>query len=162
MNRYPPQKMGDLLDPSKVIETTPNVPAGGVPPDLLYKGTQSRDPGQAALFQQQQGELNSKNNPELFRALRRQGYFVTQPFTANNTTSIIPRPFESRTYLFIQNLAAVGDLYIGFGAEPNASFGLTLIPGAAYEPFTVPVNEIYIRASAASVSGYLIYSREAD
>lgn len=137
-------------------------PGQDIPPDLMFKEKYAgNESAQAIASMAESGDINSRNNKELFRALRRQGYFIVQPILAT-TTPVSIRPFESRTYFFIQNLGTVGDILIGFGAIPNASFGLTLTPGSAYEPFTVPVNEIYISSSAGSIPGYLIYAREQE
>lgn len=130
-----------------------------IPPDLIYRNYRGDQQGTNPL-DRQNDIINGRNYPDLFRAIRRQGYFVTQPFLAG-TTVINPRPYESRTYLFIQNINTVGDIFVGFGNEPTGTYGLTLTPGAAYEPFTIPVNEIYILGSVANVAGFIIYAREA-
>jgi len=155
------QQMGELPGTQFPAEDPTLFRSGAqIPPDLYYKNTKSGQEGTNPVAGQS-ATVNAQNYPDLFRAIRRQGYFVTQPFLAGLTV-ITPRPFESRTYLFIQNIATAGDLYIGFGNEPTASYSLTLTPGSAYEPFTVPVNEIYILGSVANVAGFLIYSREGE
>lgn len=137
-------------------------PTRQIPPDLLARTTGHGTSSEAAQqYAQTEGTINQRAQPEYYRALRRQGYFVTQPFTVGEDPLII-RPMESRTYFFIQNLSASSDLYVGFGSIPNGKYGLTLVSGAAYEPFTVPTNEIYIAAQTGIVTGFIIYSREAD
>ena len=62
-----------------------------------------------------------------------------------------------RKFLVFQNLDAAGTLYIGFGWQPTAANSLTLGPGVGYEPFSYPVNEIYVLGSLAAVTGLLIF-----
>jgi len=133
-------------------------PSIQAPPDLLYKGVQNTPPPGYAQ-EAEKGDVNESNNSQLFKALRRQGYFMTEPFNATTTSKVL-RPFESRTYLFIQNIDTVNDIILGFGNTPSVQDGLTIPPGAAYEPWTIPVNEIYIISSALTVKGFIIYSRE--
>lgn len=155
-----------LAEMRMMNNTAPGVPVYNpmtqVPPDLLARmvgqGTTSQS---TVAYAEQAGTINNRAQPEYFRALRRQGYFITQPFTATTDPQII-RPLESRTYFFIQNLSTSADLYIGFGTIPSGIYGLTLVPGAAYEPFTVPTNEIYIAAQSGTVTGYIIYARETE
>ena len=137
-------------------------PMRDIPPDLRARQVASGINSQAAqVYSEEKGTINQLVQPEYFKALRRQGYFITQPFTVTTDPQII-RPLESRTYFFIQNLSTASDLYVGFGTIPNGQYGLTLVSGAAYEPFTIPTNEIYLAAQSGTVTGFIIYSRESD
>lgn len=62
-----------------------------------------------------------------------------------------------RKFFLIQNKSAVGTLYVGFGYQPNAGNALVLPAGVGYEPFTYPINEIWVSASVAGVAGLLIF-----
>lgn len=62
-----------------------------------------------------------------------------------------------RKFFLIQNKSAVGTIYVGFGYNPNLGNGLVLPAGVGYEPFTYPINEIYVASSGPAVSGLLIY-----
>ena len=78
------------------------------------------------------------------------------PFVAG--TSVIRLQGQIlRKFLVFQNLDAAGTLYIGFGWHPTAANSLTLGPGVGYEPFSYPVNEIYVLGSLAAVTGLLIF-----
>lgn len=128
-----------------------------VPPDLLQLG----QPGQGAQGYMQSGptgQINSGQNPEYFKALRRQGYFITEPFTVTATEAVKLRDLESRTYLIIQNTGS-SDIYVGFGFKPTQAYSLTLIPGAAYEPWVIPVNEVWVLGQGNS-TGLLMVATE--
>lgn len=62
-----------------------------------------------------------------------------------------------RKFFLIQNNSAAGTLFIGFGWQPNAGNGLTLPAGVGYEPFSYPVNEIWIASDGPVVSGLMLY-----
>ena len=62
-----------------------------------------------------------------------------------------------RKFLLLQNKSAAGSLYIGFGYVPNLGNGLVLPAGVGYEPFTYPINEIWVAGSVAGVTGLLIF-----
>jgi len=65
--------------------------------------------------------------------------------------------FMYRKFLVIQNKDGAGTLYVGFGWIPTPGNGLVLGPGVGYEPYSYPINEIYVLGSIANVSGLLIY-----
>jgi hypothetical protein len=56
-------------------------------------------------------------------------------------------PAADRTYLFIQNLDGVETLFVGIGTRAAVDQGVRLIPGAYFEPFRVPQNDIWIIGS---------------
>ena len=73
-------------------------------------------------------------------------------------TSVIRlQGFLLRKFLVFQNIDAAGTIYVGFGWQPSPSNALTLAPGVGYEPYSYPVNEIYVLGSLGAVSGLLIY-----
>lgn len=65
--------------------------------------------------------------------------------------------FTYRKFFLIQNKAAAGTLFVGFGYVPNEGNGLVLPAGIGYEPFTYPINEIYVASDGPTVSGLMIY-----
>lgn len=62
-----------------------------------------------------------------------------------------------RKFFLIQNKSAAGTLFVGFGWNPNAGNGLILPAGRGYEPYTYPINEIYVSSDGPVVSGLMIY-----
>lgn len=78
----------------------------------------------------------------------RRGFFTQLLFPYTNAAQLI-LPQSNRGYFLIQNLDAVANLFVGFGFQPSAGIGLKIIPGAAYEPFTVPQNDVFIIGDAA-------------
>jgi len=144
--------------PESSINNTPTLP-GDLPSDLRYRGG-AVPPPQAGPVQNL-GETNSENNAQLFKALRRQGFFMTEPFTATTSAKLL-RPMESRTYLVLQNIDTVGNLLFGFGNIPTANNSFKLVPSGSYEPWVIPINDIYVMSSAGSVNGYMIYARESS
>lgn len=100
-------------------------------------------------------------NPQLLAATRRQGSFLTIPMNFG-LEDVQIRDQEKRLYFLIQNTSAVGDMLLGFGSPPITGGTLVLVPGAAFEPFTVPTNDIYVRGTAAGMTGILIIAVEGD
>lgn len=62
-----------------------------------------------------------------------------------------------RKFMLIQNKSAAGTLFVGFGYVPNEGNGLVLSAGVGYEPFTYPINEIWVASDGPTVSGLLIF-----
>jgi len=144
----------------RINEGRTATPLSTVPPDLLYKGNVP-PPSQGANTTRELGKTNSGNNPELFKAVRRQGYFITESFEA--TTEVLTlRPMENRIYLLLQNIDTAGNLLFGFGDLPTLDRNIVLVPNGSYEPFVVPNNDIYVRARVGTVKGQIIYATEAD
>ncbi|MFA7334733.1 MAG: hypothetical protein AB7Q37_18735 [Pyrinomonadaceae bacterium] len=100
-------------------------------------------------------------NPQLLAAARGQSSFLTVPFTAG-LLGTLARAQEKRSYFFIQNTSAVGDLYVGFGTPPIPGSALVLTPGAAFEPFRVPTNDIFVQGTAPNMVGILLIGAEGD
>jgi hypothetical protein len=65
--------------------------------------------------------------------------------------------FTYRKFFLIQNKSGAGTIFVGFGYSPNAGNGLVLPPGVGYEPYTYPVNEIYVASDGPLVDGLLIF-----
>lgn len=88
-----------------------------------------------------------------FRALllaeQRKAKF-TQTTFAYTTEAQLILPAQGRTYFIIQNLDAVAKLFVGFSFKPDGvnGIGLRVDIGAAYEPFQVPQNDVWIAGSA--------------
>ena len=62
-----------------------------------------------------------------------------------------------RKFFLIQNKSAAGTLFVGFGYTPNAGNGLVLPAGIGYEPYSYPINEIYVTSDGPTVDGLLIF-----
>lgn len=73
----------------------------------------------------------------------------TQPFKLQDMTY--------RKFFLIQNKSAAGTLFVGFGYQPNESNGLVLPAGVGYEPFSYPINEIWIASDGPLVEGLMIF-----
>lgn len=62
-----------------------------------------------------------------------------------------------RKFFLIQNKSAAGTLFVGFGYQPNEGNGLVLPAGVGYEPYSYPINEIWVSSDGPTVSGLMIY-----
>ena len=62
-----------------------------------------------------------------------------------------------RKYFLIQNKSGAGTIFVGFGYVPTEKNGLVLPPGVGYEPYTYPVNEIYITSDVNGVEGLILF-----
>lgn len=62
-----------------------------------------------------------------------------------------------RKFFLIQNKSALGTLYVGFGWQPTDGNGLVLPAGVGYEPFTYPINEIWVASSGPTISGLMLF-----
>lgn len=111
------------------------VPPAGIPPAISFDPAQSGQTPQA---------LNDK-----------QSYWQSLPFTVG-VTPILIQTFLLRKFFLIQNKDAVNTIYVGFGWKPDVNNGLVLGPGVGYEPFSYPVNDIWVVASGANTIGLLI------
>lgn len=137
--RVPPQRQGLGELPSTPLNENGALavrPPLGVPPT----GNQSAPtgPGQSKILGDNQSTWQ----------------YVT--FTAG-LTPIKIQDLTYRKFFLIQNKSAAGTLYVGFGYQPNSGNGLVLPAGVGYEPFTYPINEIWVAASVAAVNGLLIF-----
>lgn len=62
-----------------------------------------------------------------------------------------------RKFFLIQNKSGAGTLYVGFGWQPTLGNGLVLPAGVGYEPFTYPINEIWVASDGPTVSGLMLF-----
>lgn len=134
------------------------------PWDLLSENAlriQSALSGLADSEQDRAIAAQKEANRIVMKAARRQGNFVSMPFTTT-ADAIQLRPQESRTYFIIQNTSPALSLLIGFGAVPTAQNALVLTAGSSYEPFTIPTNEIYVLGSGVGALGLLIYAVDGE
>lgn len=78
-----------------------------------------------------------------------------------DTTPFLYLPAGRRSYLLIQNLDAALAVFIGFGIVPNqaASIGLKIAAGQAYEPYTIPQNDVWITGTGTGLAT-IIYAVE--
>lgn len=86
----------------------------------------------------------------------RQSNWQAIVFTAG-VTGIKVQDFTYRKFFLIQNKSAVGTLYVGFGYEPNALNGIVLPAGVGFEPYSYPINDIWVLGTVAGMNGVLIY-----
>lgn len=84
--------------------------------------------------------------PHLFGSLN----YTSRTLVIGTDSEQLSPGHERRRYLFIQNLS-IGSLYINFDNQAGVNQGILLTAGAAYEPFRVPRNAIYIAGSAADL-----------
>lgn len=85
----------------------------------------------------------------------RQSAWQSLPFVVG-VTPIKIQEFLLRKFLLIQNKDGANTIYFGFGWKPDAGNGLILGPGVGFEPFSYPVNEIWVSASGPDTAGLLI------
>lgn len=99
--------------------------------------------------------IDSRTNSPAPMAIN-QSSWQSANFTAG-TTPIKIQDWMLRKFLMIQNRDNAGIIYIGFGWVPSLANGLILPAGISYEPYTYPVNEIYVLGSVDNISGLLIW-----
>lgn len=101
----------------------------------------------------------------LLMANYRMGNLTTNPFMVG-VAPIKLRPAERRTYIFIMNQSTTAGVNLGIGINKPPG-DLTAVPADAvligpnfgyYEPWVVPVGEIWIAATAANTPGYIVYA----
>jgi hypothetical protein len=76
------------------------------------------------------------------------------------TAGVLPIKIQDSTYrkfFLIQNKSATATMFIGLGYQPNLGNGLVLVPGQSYEPFSYPINEIYVSCDSGTADGLFIY-----
>lgn len=73
------------------------------------------------------------------------------------TTAVRVQEALFRKFLLLMNKDGAETLYFGFGWVPTVTNGLPLTAGQGFEPFRYPINEIWVLASAANVTGLIIY-----
>lgn len=85
----------------------------------------------------------------------RQSYWQSLPFLCG-LEAVKIQEFLMRKFFLIQNKDPLNTIYVGFGWKPDAGNALILGPGVGFEPFSYPVNEIWVSASGANSVGLLI------
>lgn len=120
---------------------------GELQPDLLAErsihGKRILDPGAMVVT-----DWINRNTLSLF------------PFTIGTSAERILPSNPLRTYLLIQNKAAVGNLFLNFGQNPTAFSSVVIVPGgniifeggATGGAFS-PQDDVYILGSAAGIDG---------
>lgn len=91
--------------------------------------------------------------------IKRQANFLTTNFSVGLAPFLL-RERERRLYFLIQNNSSINTIFLGFDFQPTALNGIVLIPGAVYEPFEVPTNDLWVSASGADTVGLLVYATE--
>lgn len=139
--RVPTQGLNELPDSALLERGEYGIaPPLGVPPraaDYAPSSTPGRPPVDVSLSE-------------------RQSNWQAIVFTAG-TTAIKVQDFTYRKFFLIQNKSAVGTLYVGFGYEPNALNGIVLPAGVGFEPYSYPINDIWVLGTVAGMNGVLIY-----
>jgi hypothetical protein len=93
-----------------------------------------------------------------FRVGARQSNFNAISFVASDSAAIQVRPQEDRTYFIVQNNSGA-PMYIGIGYAPSPTTGLILPANGVYEPYQVPLNEIFILGTSNSgQNGVVLYA----
>lgn len=72
-------------------------------------------------------------------------------------TAIKVQDYLLRKFFLIQNKSGANSILVGFGYIPDANTGLLLGAGVGFEPYSYPVNEIYVVATGAGTQGLIIY-----
>jgi hypothetical protein len=82
--------------------------------------------------------------------------FFTIPFVAGTMSQLL-RQKENRVYMFILNKSVTDSLFIGFGLQANEGNGFIIPPTGFYEPYKVPIDDIFVAASANNTSLLFVY-----
>lgn len=100
--------------------------------------------------------VDPSRNPVNVALSERQSLWQTIVFTAG-TSVIKVQDFTMRKFFLIQNKSAAGTLYVGFGYEPTPGNSIELPAGVGFEPFSYPINDIWVVGTVANMPGVLIY-----
>lgn len=76
------------------------------------------------------------------------GPFSTVTFTGELVSAVALQARADRKYLLIQN-NGLNPIYVNVGSDASATAGIHIPGGGNWEPYRVPVNDIYIAASVA-------------
>ena len=94
------------------------------------------------------------------------GELLVTPFVATNVNPIKVRDGETRSYLFIQNQAAINQMVVGFGQPPGPAGGipvngLIIQPNMGFYEMLVFVTQqpIWILGSAAATPGVILHAK---
>ena len=69
--------------------------------------------------------------------------------TVTTTSTKLVNANWARNYILIQNLGTTNVL-VKFGSAHSGTEGITIFPSGNYEPFLVPVGDIYMRSSTST------------
>lgn len=86
--------------------------------------------------------------------LERRAYHQLQAFNVG-AAWVKARPEEPRVYFFIINNDAANNLFVAYAELDGTNGSIAIGPGGFYEPWVIPINEIWIRGAAANVNGIL-------
>lgn len=105
---------------------------------------------------------NTRHMPSLESPNQKTKSFTTKAdfhqlfINITNTVSLL-QDARNREYLLIQN-QSLGDMYLGFGVQPNIGNGVKITSNGFYELFNcVPQNDIFIISSIAIAGGILVW-----
>lgn len=125
-------------------------PGGPMEKNSLYGGTGS-DPNARRVY---------VSEPQKYGAVQQQPFLLA---VVPVSILLLAQSDTVRTYLFIQNINAAGDLWVNFGANAAVGNGFKIVAGAnLFMDSFVAQDDIYIIGSAASLTGILGYSNLAD
>lgn len=105
---------------------------------------------------------NVRNAPSLETPNQKPKSFTTkadfhQIFVNATNVAALLQDGRNREYILIQN-QSLGDMYLGFGVQPNIGNGVKISAGGYYELFNcVPQNDIWIISSIASAGGIFVW-----
>lgn len=86
--------------------------------------------------------------------------YFTQTDVGATTVSVNFLPIrKDRRCIAIQNHSGASTLYIKFDSAHTGTENLTLGAGSTWEPVVIPVNKIYLRSSAGSVTTTILEGR---
>lgn len=118
----------------------PQSPYGLPPPASDYVATSA---GEIA----KPSETLDGSRSSLFQVIT----FVAQPSAQKIQDNTL------RKYFLIQNKSNSGTIYLGFGYQPDVNNGIVLPPGVAYEPYSFPINDVWVSSDVPNTIGILIY-----
>jgi hypothetical protein len=97
---------------------------------------------------------------EILRAPAKRGKFNNLPIItagALAATLMLPQSWRRAYFKIINQAASVGNLFVQYGSAPtNVPAWITLPPGGFDEPWTCPVDDVYV-ASNGAVNAIIVY-----
>lgn len=82
--------------------------------------------------------------------------------TAGSQVPVLSRPDGKRTFLLIQNTHATQSLFVGFGVQPSAAIGITLVAGGnMLLDAAVAQDDVFLAGSGAGTTGLITYCNQA-
>jgi hypothetical protein len=77
--------------------------------------------------------------------------FTNTGFVVQTASQLLTTGNPFRSYLLIQNKSA-SNIFVSFGKSADTFNGVLIEAGGNYEPFIVPVNDVYVIGSAVNLS----------